>query len=62
MSDEKRQIHVQIPLELHQRILSVCTESGQISILIRKLLRAFLKNMDIDQAGKDVANKWEDKL
>jgi hypothetical protein len=62
MADKKKQIHVEVPEELKQRILNICTESGQISILTRRLYRSFLKHMDINKAGEDVAKGWEDGI
>lgn len=56
-----KQIHVEISPELHEQLSKVCTESGQISILTRRLYRAFLKHMSVDKAGKEVSEKWEDE-
>ena len=58
--EKKKQIHVEIPIELHISLTNICTENGQISILTRKLYRAFLKYKDIDAAGKNVAKHWEE--
>jgi hypothetical protein len=61
MARPKKQIHVEISPELHDQLSEVCTETGQISILTRRLYRAFLKHMSTDAAGKDVADKWGDE-
>jgi len=60
MSKPKKQIHVEIAPELHEQLLRSCTETGQISILTRCLYRAFLKYGKVDEAGKKVAEKWEE--
>lgn len=61
MSRPKKQIHVEISPELHAQLSKVCTEVGQLSILTRRLFRAFIRHMNTDAAGKDVADGWEDK-
>ena len=57
--DKKKQIHVEIPADMHQRILDLCPETGQISILTRKLFRAFLNKMSISEAAGEVADDWK---
>jgi len=57
---ENSQIHVTLPRELKDKILASCTETGQISILTRKLYRAFIKYSSVDRAGESVAKNWED--
>ncbi len=60
MPKPKKQIHVEISPELHEQLSKVCTESGQISILTRKLFRSFLKHMSVEETGKEVAKGWGD--
>jgi hypothetical protein len=63
-----KQVHVDVPIDLHTRITNICPEHGQISILTRKLYRAFLvyvKEGDPDAiaaAGKAVAETWDKEL
>ena len=60
MSRHKKQIHVEISPELHEQLSRFCTETGQISILTRRLYRAFLKYGNVEMAGDKVAEKWEE--
>jgi hypothetical protein len=58
---EKKQVHVEIPRELHEQLKALCPEVGQISILTRRLYRAFIRHKNVTAAGRHVAERWDEE-
>ena len=43
MTAEKKQIHVNVPMSLHKEVMEILGEEKELSLLIRRLLRSYLK-------------------